>query len=110
MTPHRMPLGRRSAYALMGSGFHGMNGISPAISIHIYRTYGPAPCSVWPRGHHPEVQAYHQTRALPQEDFKAATDVTRSYGYMCSVSARWYTTPGGLFGRPDSYLALQTTI
>ena len=23
----------------MGSGFHGMNGISPAISIHIYRTY-----------------------------------------------------------------------
>ena len=55
---------------------------------------------------HPEVQAYHQTRAYPLEDFKAATDVTRSYGYMCSVSARWYTTPGGLFGRPDSYLAL----
>ena len=35
----RLSLGRRSAYALMGSGFHGMNGISPAISIHIYRTY-----------------------------------------------------------------------
>ena len=29
----RLTLGRRSAYALMGSGFHGMNGISPAISI-----------------------------------------------------------------------------
>ena len=25
--------------AAMGSGFHGMNGISPTISIHIYRTY-----------------------------------------------------------------------
>ena len=33
----RLSLGRRSTYALMGSGFHGINGISPAISTHIYR-------------------------------------------------------------------------
>ena len=102
----RLCLGRRSAYALMGSGFHGMNGISPAISIHIYRTY------VLPRvlyglegtirksRHITKLERFHR------KTFKAATDVTRSYGYMCSVSARWYTTPGGLFGRPDSYLAL----
>ena len=101
----RLSLGRRSAYELMGSGFHGMNGIFPAISIHIYRTY------VLPRVLYglegTILKSKHiQTRALPQEDFKAATDVTRSYGYMCSVSTRWYTTPGGLFGRPYSYLAL----
>ena len=114
MTPHRMPLsttasslGRRSAYALMGSGFHGMNGISPAISIHIYRTY------VLPRvlyglegtilksKHITKLERFHrktlrQLQTLPD----------RTATYMCSVSARWYTTPGGLFGRPDSYLAL----
>ena len=35
----RISMGRRTAYSLMGSGFHGVNGISPAISIQIYRTY-----------------------------------------------------------------------
>ena len=35
----RISLASRTAYALMGSGFHGMNGISPKVSIQIYRIY-----------------------------------------------------------------------
>ena len=44
----RLSLGRRLAYALMDSWFHGMNGISPVISIHIYRKYVlPVLCMAW---------------------------------------------------------------
>jgi hypothetical protein len=35
----RISLGRRTAYSLMGAGFHGTNGISPAITVRIYQTY-----------------------------------------------------------------------
>ena len=35
----RISTARRTAYLLMGSGFHGVNGISPHISIKIYRSY-----------------------------------------------------------------------
>ena len=35
----RISLARRTSYALMGTGFHGNNGISPAFTIPIYRTY-----------------------------------------------------------------------
>jgi hypothetical protein len=35
----RVSLARRTAYSLMGARLHGMNGISPIISIHIYRIY-----------------------------------------------------------------------
>lgn len=30
---------RRSAYALLGSGFHGENGLDPETTIHLYKTY-----------------------------------------------------------------------
>jgi hypothetical protein len=35
----RISLGRRTAYSLMGAGFHGTNGISPEITIRMYRIY-----------------------------------------------------------------------
>ena len=35
----RISLARRTAYSLMGTGFHGNNGISPQYSVHIYMTY-----------------------------------------------------------------------
>jgi len=35
----RISMARRTAYALMGTGCHGSNGISPQVSIQIYRTY-----------------------------------------------------------------------
>ena len=35
----RISLARMTSYALMGTGFHGNNGISPAFTIPIYRTY-----------------------------------------------------------------------
>ena len=35
----RLSLARRTAYSLMGTGFHGVNGISPSYTINIYRTY-----------------------------------------------------------------------
>ena len=35
----RLSLARRTAYSLMGTGFHGVNGISPDISIKIYQCY-----------------------------------------------------------------------
>ena len=35
----RISLARRTSYSLMGTGFHGNNGISPAFTIPIYRTY-----------------------------------------------------------------------
>jgi len=35
----RISLANRTAYALMGSGFHGVNGISPKVAIHIYQIY-----------------------------------------------------------------------
>ena len=35
----RISLARRTAYSLMGTGFHGTNGITPEYSINIYRTY-----------------------------------------------------------------------
>ena len=34
-----LSLARRTAYSLMGTGFHGVNGISPSYTINIYRTY-----------------------------------------------------------------------
>ena len=39
VVPGRISLASRTAYALMGSGFHGMNGISPKVSTHIYQIY-----------------------------------------------------------------------
>ena len=35
----RISLARRTAYSLMGTGFHGNNGISPQYSVRIYMTY-----------------------------------------------------------------------
>ena len=35
----RIALGRRTACSLMGAGFHGVNGISPKVSLHLYDTY-----------------------------------------------------------------------
>ena len=35
----RISLARRTSYSLMGTGFHGNNGVSPAFTIPIYRTY-----------------------------------------------------------------------
>ena len=35
----RISLARRTSYSLVGTGFHGNNGISPAFTIPIYRTY-----------------------------------------------------------------------
>ena len=42
MTIHiegRINLARRTAYSLMGAGMHGLNGLHPAVSMHLYRTY-----------------------------------------------------------------------
>ena len=36
---HRIQIGRRTAYSLMSTGLHGMNGISPHISKNLVRTY-----------------------------------------------------------------------
>ena len=36
---HRLKLGRTTTYSLMGAGFHGINGINPTASIHIYKIY-----------------------------------------------------------------------
>ncbi|CAC5388978.1 unnamed protein product [Mytilus coruscus] len=35
----RIQIARRTQYALMGSGVHGTNGLNPAISYQIYKTY-----------------------------------------------------------------------
>ena len=35
----RLKLARRSRYALMGVGLHGVNGLSPSIAVHIYNVY-----------------------------------------------------------------------
>ena len=35
----RLSCGRKTAYSLMGTGFHGVNGLSPKISLHIYEMY-----------------------------------------------------------------------
>ena len=35
----RINLARRAAYSLMGVGFHGLNGLSPKVSRHIYMTF-----------------------------------------------------------------------
>ena len=35
----RVCTGRRTAYALMGAGLHGLNGLHPLVSLHIYKTY-----------------------------------------------------------------------
>ena len=34
-----MKLARRTKYALMNSGYHGTDGLSPATSYQIYKTY-----------------------------------------------------------------------
>ena len=39
VVPGKISLAYRTTYALMGSGFHGMNGISPKVSTHIYQIY-----------------------------------------------------------------------
>ena len=36
---HRIQIGRRTAYSLMSTGLHGMNGISPDVSKNLVRTY-----------------------------------------------------------------------
>ena len=36
---NRLKLGRTTTYSLMGAGFHGINGINPTASIHIYKIY-----------------------------------------------------------------------
>ena len=35
----RISLARRTVYSLMGTGFHGVNGVSPQYSISVYTTY-----------------------------------------------------------------------
>ena len=35
----RIKLARRTKYALMNSGYHGTNGLNPATSYQIYKTY-----------------------------------------------------------------------
>ena len=35
----RINLARRAAYSLMGVDFHGLNGLSPKVSRHIYMTF-----------------------------------------------------------------------
>jgi hypothetical protein len=35
----RLRLGRRSLYALMGAGLHGLNGLSPVTCLKLYKTY-----------------------------------------------------------------------
>ena len=35
----RIQLGRRTAYSLMGVGFHGTNGLNPKTSMHLYKVY-----------------------------------------------------------------------
>ena len=35
----QISLARRTAYSLMGTGFHGVNGVSPQYSISVYTTY-----------------------------------------------------------------------
>jgi hypothetical protein len=34
-----MFIARRTSYALMGAGLHGLNGLPPAVYIHIYKIY-----------------------------------------------------------------------
>jgi hypothetical protein len=38
-TADKLGTGRKTAYALMGAGLHGLNGLNPRISLHIYQTY-----------------------------------------------------------------------
>jgi hypothetical protein len=35
----RIQTGRRTAYSMMGAGFHGLNGISPEVSMHLLQVY-----------------------------------------------------------------------
>jgi hypothetical protein len=35
----RLKMGRRALYALMGAGLHGLNGLSPMVSLKLYNTY-----------------------------------------------------------------------
>jgi hypothetical protein len=35
----RIQVARRTAYALLGAGLHGLNGLCPTVSIHIWKTY-----------------------------------------------------------------------
>ena len=35
----RLQMGRNTTYALMGAGLHGVNGVNPIVSLHMYNTY-----------------------------------------------------------------------
>ena len=35
----RLTAGRNTTYALMGAGLHGINGVNPIVSLHMYNTY-----------------------------------------------------------------------
>ena len=35
----KLTTGRRTLYSLMGAGLHGMNGLTPPVSLHVYATY-----------------------------------------------------------------------
>jgi hypothetical protein len=35
----KVKLARRTLYALMGAGLHGLNGLHPLVSVHLYKTY-----------------------------------------------------------------------
>ena len=39
MTEERISTARKTSYALMGAGLHGLNGLNPKVSIHIIRIY-----------------------------------------------------------------------
>jgi hypothetical protein len=43
VVPDRIQTARKTVYALMGAGLHGMNGINPMVSIHMIK------CFVLPR-------------------------------------------------------------
>ena len=99
----RISLARRTAYSLMGTGFHGVNGVSPQYSISVYTTY------VLPRmlygldaitlkeKHVKSLEQFHrnilrQLQTLPHENC-----------YMCHILTLWCSNTGIPPGYPDSF-------
>ena len=99
----RISLARRTAYSLMGTGFHGVNGVSPQYSIPVYMTY------VLPRmlygldaitlkeKHVKSLEQFH--RNIPE----TAADTPHENCYLCHIPTLWCSNTGMPLGYPDSF-------
>ena len=56
----RIQTGRRTAYALMGAGLHGLNGVSPEVSVHMVNIYVL-----------PTISHGLETLHLPEQDYQS---------------------------------------